>query len=92
MRAPERLEFGNLKLNFPFYCAPGLGGPSTFSCNSLITSTTIHHEPKSAQSLRVMVEQKSRFAWTTGGDKRLLHKRWIETGGSGAVHEVCMLP
>jgi hypothetical protein len=38
-----------------------------------------------------MADQNDRFAWTTGGDKALIHKRLIDAGGSGVVHEVCLL-
>jgi hypothetical protein len=31
-------------------------------------------------------------AWTTGGEAGLSHKRKIDSGGSGAVHEVTAFP
>ena len=48
----------------------------------------IRHATSFPHTLFIMADQNSRFAWTTGGDTRLSHRRWIETGGSGAVHEV----
>jgi len=35
-----------------------------------------------------MTESTERYKYTTGGDKRLLHRRWIGSGSNGHVHEV----
>src|ERR1700733_3956725 len=35
-----------------------------------------------------MTGQVDRHSYTTGGNKNLLHRRWIGSGGSGHVHEV----
>ena len=35
-----------------------------------------------------MTDNNDRFAWTTGGKAELRHKRRIDTGASGTVHEV----
>jgi hypothetical protein len=52
--------------------------------NTLIASLSILNIPG-------QMAEADRFAWTTGGDKALLHKRRIDVGGSALVHEVRLL-
>jgi hypothetical protein len=55
------------------------------SAQSKRNSLKVSVQTKSATQ---MPEDKDRFAWTTGGNAELRHKRRIDTGGSGTVHEV----
>jgi hypothetical protein len=42
--------------------------------------------------IKMTDDASDRTHWTTDGNRDLVHKRRIDTGGSGTVHEVLAIP
>jgi hypothetical protein len=44
------------------------------------------------REIQMTDDASDRTHWTTDGNRDLVHKRRIDTGGSGTVHEVLAIP